>query len=139
MPCGLTSINSMQRTRIRARLKTTTKINPGNLIHIFPQNQTTIKVAVATSDEEAVVEAEVVVAEDKARMAKDAFKAAILVHYLAMQATHGASVGLTDMGMTNRQDVQSATMLVEAVPLIETRTLSNFLLRPTLRVAERVS
>jgi hypothetical protein len=65
-------------------------------------------------------------------MAKDTSKAAILVHCPAMQTTHGASVGLTNTGMTSRLDVQLATMLVKAVPLTETHMLPNFLLRPTL-------
>jgi hypothetical protein len=72
-------------------------------------------------------------------VAKEEFKATILAHCPAMLATYGASVGLTDMGMTSRLDVQSATTQAEAVALIEMPTLPNFLPRLTLRVAKRVS
>jgi hypothetical protein len=111
-------------------MKMLTNINKRKPTHKIPQDRTTIKAAAATLEEEAVAETDVVEAKDKARMDKEEFRATILAHCLAMLATHGASVGLTDTGTASRLDAQPATSIqADVVAQTEMPTQPNYLFR----------
>jgi hypothetical protein len=110
------------------------------MTHNLPRKTTAIPVAATTPDEEDASEAVDAEAEDNARMAKDVFKATILVHCQAMLAIHGASVESIDTRTTNRGDVQSAmTMLAEAAAQTGKLTWPNLHHKQILRVDVRIT